>query len=165
MDTQEHQLTEAAASLTVEDFRYLQQHGMIPARQSGGGPAGGADTEYSPDTRVKSTECSTDTQPAKKRKRHHIRHEWPDVGQILAADYDGVCYEAEVIKAPQYKSGRALRILSGPAAGKVSLSMSGAMLMATQAQRKEQGLGRRGVGNGWGFWKLKEEGNADGQNS
>ncbi len=164
MDTQEHQLTEAAACLTVEDFRYLQQHGMIPARRQPGGPAGGADTEYPSDTRVKSTQCSTDTQSAKKRKRRHISHEWPEVGQILEANYEGMLYEAEVIKAPQYKNGRALRILTGPAAGKVTHSMTGAMLVATEVQRKEQGLGRRGVANGWGFWKLKEE-SGDGQNS
>jgi len=42
------------------------------------------------------------------------------------------------MEARRYKSGRALKVLTGPAAGRIFSSMSGAMLAAT---------------NGWEFWK------------
>jgi len=35
MNAEERKLAQAAASLTVEDFRYLQEHGMIPAQNAG----------------------------------------------------------------------------------------------------------------------------------
>ncbi len=92
----------------------------------------------------------------KKRKRRKVRHRWPEVGTILEADYEGVHYEAEVVSAPRYKSGKAVKILSGPAAGKVKSSMSGAMNLATQKQRRENDLGQKGVANGWEFWKVKK---------
>ena len=57
-----------------------------------------------------------------------------------------------MIQERRFKSGRALRLLSGPAAGQVHHSLSGAMLAATESQRQEQGLGRKGVSNGWTFW-------------
>jgi hypothetical protein len=66
-----------------------------------------------------------------------------------------------VIAAPRYRSGRALKLLTGPAAGAVCHSFSGAMLKATEAQRQERGLGRKGAASGWGFWRAK--GGADGQ--
>ena len=146
MNAEERKLAQAAAGLTVEDFEYLQEHGMISA----------------PDSRV-TVSHATATQPQadsqeSRRKRRHLKREWPETGTILEADYEGTHYEAEVMPAPQYRSGRAIKILTGNAAGQVSHSMSGAMLVATESQRKQQGLGRRGLANGWSFWKAKEGG-------
>ena len=75
---------------------------------------------------------------------------------LIEADYEGEHYLARVVDAPQFKSGKAVRILSGPASGEICRSPTGAMLKATEAQREEQGLGRKGVANGWGFWIPKE---------
>ena len=36
--------------------------------------------------------------------------------------------------------------------------MSGAVVTATERQREEAGLGRKGVSNGWVFWAEKEGG-------
>ncbi len=83
-------------------------------------------------------------------------HQWPEVGTILEADYEGLHYEAEVISAPRYKSGKAVRILTGPATDAVERSMSGAMLKATEKQRKASDLGKKGASNGWKFWKVKK---------
>jgi len=148
MNGEERALAEAAASLTVDDFEYLQEHGMIdvPAHAS------------NPDTQVTvAQEEEEPPEPRPKRKRRTIQREWPVVGTILAADYEGVHYEAEVIAAPRYRSGRALKVLTGPAAGTVHHSMTGAMLAATEVQRDENGLGRKGVANGWGFWHARED--------
>ena len=94
-----------------------------------------------------------DTERARPRTRRSREHVWPEVGAVLEADYHGRHYEAEVTQARLYKSGKALKVLTGPAAGRVFHSMSGAMLAATEAQRAEQGLGRKGVSSGWDFWK------------
>jgi len=148
MNDDERALAEAAAGLTVDDYRYLQEHGMIDV------PAHTCNL----DTQVTATrEEKEPPEPRPKRKRRTIKREWPAVGTILEADHEGVHYEAEVIAAPRYKSGRALNILTGPAAGTVHHSMTGAMLVATEAQREENELGRKGVANGWGFWNARED--------
>ncbi len=97
-----------------------------------------------------------------KGTRRQIDHEWPDVGTILEGEYRGNRYEAEVIAMPRYKSGKAIRVLNGPAAGEVERSMSGAMLAATERVREENDLGRKGVSNGWHFWEIKTNGNQAG---
>jgi len=93
----------------------------------------------------------------KQRGRRSGGHRWPEVGAILEADYEGAHYEAEVISAARYKSGKAVRILTGPATDSVERSMSGAMLKATEKQRKASDLGKKGVSNGWKFWKVKKK--------
>ncbi len=144
MDSKERELAEALASMTVDDFRYLQEHGMIdvPADSS------------SPDTQVAATQTPETTTPkTRKRKRRQVKHNWPPVGTILEADYEGQHYGVAVVAAPQHKTGKALKILTGPATGVVCHSPTGAMIKATEAQRNEQGLGRKGVANGWEFWQ------------
>ena len=152
MDEKERELAEAAASLTAEDFQWLQSHSMIPETTE--------DSGKEPHSRVRSAQEEKSSQEAgevsKKGKRLHVEHKWPDVGTILEADYHGQHYEAEVIEAPRFKSGKALRILSGPAASQVCRSLSGAMLKATEKQREEQGLAKEGVPNGWTFWKVPD---------
>ena len=59
---------------------------------------------------------------------------------------------------PRLKSGKAIKILTGPAAGTTCRSMTGAMLKATDEQRNEMKVGRGGVPNGWDFWKVSTGG-------
>jgi len=148
MNAEETELAEAAASLTVEDFHYLQEHGMIldHARED-------VDSSNAQGAVVRAP-----TKP-KKIKRRQVKHEWPEVGTVLEADYFGQHYEAEVVAAPHSKSGKAVRILTGPAAGQVCRSLSGAMLKATKKQRQDEGLGKKGVANGWTFWSVKRQPN------
>ncbi len=148
MDNTERQLAEAAASLTVEDFEYLQERGILKP------PAKSSDVN----TQVTNTQ-KEENRPKRKRKRRTIKREWPDVGTILEADYQGVHYEAQVVAAPRYRTGKALKIANGPAAGLVCHSPTGAMLKATEKQREENGLGRKGIANGWVFWEVKHEQN------
>ncbi|MFW6118825.1 MAG: hypothetical protein ACOC7S_00665 [Planctomycetota bacterium] len=175
MDGEERELAEAAAGLTADDFRYLEKNGMLEENTDPGEPADtqeapseGASSENAPSEEGPSDEATSHQEPSegsretqRKRKRRRVKHEWPEVGAVLEADYMGTRYEAEVIEAPRYKSGKAIRILTGPAAGEVERSMSGAMLKATEKQREAGELGRKGVANGWDFWKVKEEGDED----
>ena len=153
MQAQELTLARAASQLTPGDLRYLHENGFLSKEP--------ADTRAT--VTQEGAETPEETSPAKKKhKRRRIGHEWAEVGVILEADYHGVHYEAEVVAAPRYQSGRALKILTGPAAGAVCHSFSGAMLVATETQRRESGLGRKGAASGWGFWRAK--GGADGPN-
>jgi hypothetical protein len=147
MEAEERELAEAAAGLTVEDVRWLEENGMLPDVQEVAIPS-----PADPAQQV----AVAPARRAGQRRRRRPRHEWPDIGTILEADYLGQHYEAEVIAAARNKSGKAIRILSGPAAGNVCRSPSGAMLQATQAQRTAHDLGRTGVANGWEFWKVKD---------
>ena len=140
MNTHEQALAEAASQLTVEDYEHLRATGMLEEASS------------------QEAVTQETVSQSKKRRRRRVSHPWPEISTILQADYAGVHYEAEVVEAPGYKSGKALKILTGPASGEVCHSPSGAMLLATEKQRQEQGLGRKGVTNGWGFWKAQQGG-------
>lgn len=88
------------------------------------------------------------------RRRRHIERDWPSEGTILSAEYYGETYTAEVILAgKRLKAGKQIHITSGPAKGMVCDSPSEAMLSATEMQRDQQSLGRKGVANGWVFWQ------------
>ena len=152
MHANEKALAEAAASLTVQDFRYLEEHRMVCHEEA-------ASPELSSQESASSEKAEGRRQaprPARRGKRRQVTHEWPEVGTILEADYEGVHYEAEVIAAPELKSGKAVRVLTGPSAGEVCRSLSGAMIEATQKQREEQCLGKKGATNGWAFWRMPE---------
>jgi len=156
MKTEERVLAEAASRLTVQDFQYLQGHGMLlQAGAEAQKPSRLQEAVSGPETisREASSQDKPDSHGNKKRKRCARKHAWPEPGTILQADYFGTRYDAEVIQERRFRSGRALRVLCGPTAGKVFRSLSGAMLDATEEQRREQGLGRKGVSNGWAFWK------------
>ncbi len=82
------------------------------------------------------------------------QHDWPLVGAVLTAEYYGQQYRAVVIPArKKLLSGRQLKIESGPAAGEICDSLSAAMILATEAQRRKMNLRRKGVANGWDFWQ------------
>lgn len=161
MSTQQEELAEAAAGLTVQDFRHLEENEMLPEKD--------ADSQKRAHTQEAASESDPSQEESpekkdsdeKKGKRRNVKHEWPEVGAILEADYKGEHYEAEVISIPRPKTGKGLKILTGPAKGTVCKSMSRAMLEATEQQREEQDLGRSGVSNGWDFWTVKEGGESE----
>lgn len=94
-----------------------------------------------------------ETKPAR-RSRSTPAHVWPEVGSELTAEYFGVSYRAVIITArKKLKSGRQIRIESGPASGTVCDSLSDAMIKATHKQRQDGHLRRKGVSNGWDFWQ------------
>jgi len=87
-------------------------------------------------------------------QRKHPHHDWPEIDAELTADYFGVVYHAVVSPArKKLMSGRQLKILTGPEAESICDSLSEAMIVATEEQRRKQGLRRKGVANGWDFWQ------------
>ena len=52
------------------------------------------------------------------RRRRHIAHEWPETGIVFSAEYYGERCTAKIIPATKrLKSGKQIRITSGPARG------------------------------------------------
>ncbi len=84
------------------------------------------------------------------------KHDWWPVGSELVGRLGSETFTAEVIENPQVKSGRSIRIASGPASGEVCITPTRAALQATEAYRQARNLGRSGgVTNGWTFWKAR----------
>ncbi len=88
--------------------------------------------------------------------RERQKHQWWPVGTELLGEIGSEVFAAEVIANPQVKSGRSIRILSGPADGEVCITPTRAALRATEAYRQAHNVGRAGgVTNGWTFWKAR----------
>jgi hypothetical protein len=138
----EKELLEAVATLTLSDLEYIRARADQAPAQDGKSYAKPAPVESAQESRHQ------------RRKRRHVPHVWPEVGTELTAEYFGTTYRAVIVKArKRLKSGKQIRILTGPAKGKISDSMSEAMVRATAAQRKRDGLRRKGAANGWDFWQ------------
>ena len=89
--------------------------------------------------------------------RERQKHQWWPGGTELFGEIGSEVFAAEVIENPQVKSGRSIRITSGPFAGEVCITPTRAALRATEAFRTANKLGRAGgVTNGWTFWRPKE---------
>ena len=136
----------AAAKLSPEELAYIRDRSRTPEQVP-------AEPESdTPSPAVPPREASAGKKP--RRKRQAVKHTWPPEDTQLRAKYFKTEYLATVIAATKrLKSGRQIRIDSGPAAGKVCDSYSEAMLVATERQRNEQNLNRKGVSNGWSFWR------------
>lgn len=133
---------QALAAMSVEDISFI-----LSQIQPAGTPMVTLDTGV-----VIENDHNVDDDES--RRRRHIEREWPAVGTELTADYFGVLYGAEIITATKrLKSGRQIRITSGAAKGTICDSFSEAMLTATEDQRNQENLARKGVSNGWLFWQ------------
>jgi len=84
------------------------------------------------------------------------KHNWWPVGTELVGQFGSDVFTAEVIENPQVKSGRSIRITSGPATGEVCITPTRAALRATESYRQAHNVGRAGgVTNGWTFWRAR----------
>ena len=82
------------------------------------------------------------------------RHEWWPVGTEVVGQIDSEFFTAEVVENPSVKSGRSLKLTSGPAQGRVCITPTRAALEVTEYYRQTHNLGRGGgVTNGWTFWQ------------
>jgi len=82
------------------------------------------------------------------------KHEWWPVGTQVVGQIGSELFTAEVVENPSVKSGRSLKLTSGPAYGRICITPTRAALEATEAYRQANNLGRGGgVTNGWTFWQ------------
>jgi hypothetical protein len=76
------------------------------------------------------------------------------VGTEVVGQIGSEFFTAEVVENLSVKSGRSLKLTSGPAQGKVCITPTRAALEATEDYRQAHNLGRGGgVTNGWTFWQ------------
>jgi hypothetical protein len=144
--TQHEIFTEAASTLTAEDLQHLKS--SMPKTDTPESDANEPATQPQPVEPAK--EEISSKRPG---KRQSVPHVWPELGTELHATYFGVEYKATVVKAAKrLKSGKQIRIDSGPAKNTICDSLSDAMLQATAKQRDNSNLNRKGVANGWDFW-------------
>ena len=87
------------------------------------------------------------------------KHDWWPIGTELVAHVGGEEFTAEVVENPSVKSGRSLKLTSGPAQGRICVTPTRAALEATEDCRQANKLGRGGgVTNGWTVWKPRSDG-------
>ena len=168
LDERTEQMLRVASALTAEDLDALR--GTAPTRLAetpvpvieeasahDAEPAPPPDTSASPNRgeyerqRTRESKVSTTCLGHQRQK-----HNWWPVGTELVGRLGSETFTAEVIENPQVKSGRSIRIASGPASGEVCITPTRAALQATEAYRQARNLGRSGgVTNGWTFWKAR----------
>ena len=78
----------------------------------------------------------------------------PIARTYLVGQIGSELFTAVVVENSNVKSGRSLKITSGPAQGRICITPTRAAMEATEAYRQAHNLGRGGgVTNGWVFWK------------
>lgn len=83
-----------------------------------------------------------------------VKHDWWPLGTEVVGQIGTEFFTAIVVENASVKSGRSLKIASGPAQGKVCITPTRAAMEATEAYRQAHNLGRGGgVTNGWSFWQ------------
>jgi hypothetical protein len=139
---------QALAAMPVGDVEFILS--LLPPEDGAAAPGG--DIEEKSEAGPSSDDNPDGDDDTRRRRR--VEREWPEIGTELFAEYFGVRYTADVFPAnKKLKSGKQIRVTSGPALGTVCDSFSEAMLAATEEQRKTHFLGRKGVSNGWLFWQ------------
>jgi len=82
------------------------------------------------------------------------KHEWWPIGTEVVGQIGREFFTAEVVENRAVKSGRSLKLTSGPAQGRICITPTRAALEATEDYRQARNLGRGGgVTNGWTFWQ------------
>jgi hypothetical protein len=83
-----------------------------------------------------------------------VRHDWWPLGTEVVGQIGTEFFTAVVADNAGVKSGRSLRLTSGPAQGRICITPTRAAMEATEAYRQVHNLGRGGgVTNGWLFWQ------------
>jgi len=82
-----------------------------------------------------------------------VKHDWWPLGTELIGQIGTEFFTAIVVENKSVKSGRSLKIISGPAQGRICITPTRAAMEATEAYRQAHNVGRGGgVTNGWLFW-------------
>jgi len=122
----------------------------VPTLPVSAGPAAGSlsrgayERQRTRESKV-STECLGE---------ERVRHDWWPLGTEVIAQIGSEFFTAVVVENTSVKSGRSLKITSGPAQGRICITPTRAAMEATEAYRHAQNLGRGGgVTNGWSFWQ------------
>jgi hypothetical protein len=166
LDDKTRMMLEVANQLTADDIEFLR----------GGTPTvpNTEETVAAPAEPCASPTCPIEAGPATSSsrgeyERHRTReskvstecvgserakHQWWPVGTEVVGQIGREFFTAEVVENASVKSGRSLRLTSGPAQGRICITPTRAALEATEDYRQANNFGRGGgVTNGWTFWQ------------
>ncbi len=178
LDDRMRLMLETADTLTADDLELIRSDGVVRIPESKRAPRKRAQADVSaatvPVAVVEAPPAAPMQAPAmassrgeyeRKRTREskvsteclgeeRVRHDWWPLGTEVIGQIGSEFFTAVVVENTSVKSGRSLKITSGPAAGKVCITPTRAAMEATEAYRQAQNLGRGGgVTNGWSFWQ------------
>jgi hypothetical protein len=169
---------EAADTLTAEDLEFIRSDGVLCAPEPKRAPRKRAQADAPPApvsvAVVKPPQAAPIQAPAmassrgeyeRKRTREskvsteclgeeRVRHDWWPLGTEVVGQIGREIFTAIVVENASVKSGRSLRLTSGPAQGRICITPTRAAMEATETHRQTHNLGRGGgVTNGWLFWQ------------
>ncbi|MCB9851909.1 MAG: hypothetical protein H6819_02340 [Phycisphaerales bacterium] len=175
MDKKTEAMLRIANLLTAEDLDEIRTGAPAPAatvapppvdEEVSAAPSSGGTTDNpappeSPSTADVLTRGERERQRSRESKvstgcvgQPRTGHEWWPVGTQLVGRIGAETFHVTVVENPQVKSGKSLRIDSGPAQGRVCITPTRAAIEATENHRQSAGMGRGGgVTNGWTFWQ------------
>ena len=166
LDDKTRMMLEVANQLTAADIESLKSGSpILPNRKETvatpaeacpqpTGPTG-------PDSATNSSRGAYERQRTRESKvsttcvgNERAKHDWWPVGTEVVGQVGSEFFTAEVVENPSVKSGRSLKLTSGPAQGRICITPTRAALESTEDYRQANNLGRGGgVTNGWTFWQ------------
>ena len=160
-------LLEAADTLTAEDLEFIRSDGVVCAPEPKRVPRKRAQADAPLPTAPKQAPAMASSRGEYERKRtreskvsteclgeERVRHDWWPLGTEVIGQIGAEFFTATVVENPAVKSGRSLKITSGPAQGRICITPTRAAMEATEDFRQAHNLGRGGgVTNGWVFWQ------------
>jgi len=170
-------MLEVANTLTTEDLEFIRSDGVVRVAEAKRPPRKRAQRDTpSPAAPVAVAETvpAAPAVPARASSRgkyernrtreskvsteclgeERVKHDWWPLGTDVVGQIGTEFFTAVVVENTSVKSGRSLKITSGPAQGRICITPTRAAMEATEAYRQAHKVGRGGgVTNGWLFWQ------------
>ena len=168
LDDKTRMMLEVANQLTADDIEFLKGGTpIVPNTREARPPTVEPDPHAAPAVRTAQPDSTSTSRGAYERQRtreskvsttclgtERAKHEWWPVGTEVVGQVGSEFFTAVVVENPSVKSGRSLKLTSGPAQGRICITPTRAALESTEDYRQANNLGRGGgVTNGWTFWQ------------
>jgi len=178
LDDRTRTMLEVANTLTAEDLEFIRSDGVVRmaerqraprkrAQRDSPSPAVAVAVVEPPPAAPAAASATASSRGEYERKRtreskvsteclgeERVKHEWWPLGTELIGQIGSEFFTAVVVENASVKSGRSLKLTSGPAQGKICITPTRAAMEATEAYRQAHNVGRGGgVTNGWQFWQ------------
>jgi len=168
LDDKTRMMLEVADQLTADDIELLKGGApMVPNTPEPRPSAMEAEPTVAPPVQAAQPDSTRTARGAYERQRTReskvsttclgtarAKHEWWRIGTEVVGQIGSEFFTAEVVENPSVKSGRSLKLTSGPAQGRICITPTRAALESTEDYRQANNLGRGGgVTNGWTFWE------------
>ena len=168
LDDKTRMMLEVTNQLTADDIELLRGGAPIVPNPPGPRPrTAKPDPVAAPTVQADQADSTRNARGAYERQRtreskvsttclgtERAKHKWWPIGTEVVGQIGREFFTAEVVENRAVKSGRSLKLTSGPAQGRTCITPTRAALEATEDYRQARNLGRGGgVTNGWTFWQ------------